>query len=358
MATPAQAAISQQPMIGHHPGCNPTVYTLQRDGIEVQITDAGASLYRLRVPDAQGQPDDILCAPRLAEHFVANPAYMGATVGRYANRIAGARFTLDGTEHSLVANEGDNQLHGGEGWHRQLWQADILDTDSGPSLKFTYRSVAGEGGFPGTVVARVRYSLLADRTLQIAYYAETDAPTVVNMTNHAYFNLHGAHYQGLRGHHMRIPARQITETGPGNLPTGRLLDVAGTPFDLRQAQDVGMVVEGQPEALQATQGYDHNYVFTTENTEQLLDMAIAHSTLTGRTLRISSTQPGMQFYTGNFMGGQPGPEPDRPYDNHQAFCCEPQHFPDTPNQPGFPTCVITPDRPYRQTLVYRFGVED
>ncbi len=346
-------AVISQPMPGD--ATAPTVFTLRRDGVEVQVTDAGASLYRVRTPDGQGGIDDIVCAPRQAEHFVANPAYMGATIGRFANRIAGARITVNGTAYPLTVNEGPNQLHGGECWHRHRWEAAITEHATDPSVKFSYRSPAGEGGFPGTVSAHVRYTLKARGELQIAFFAESDAPTVVNMTNHAYFNLNGAYYQGLRGQHAQLFASRMTETGAGNLPTGRILEVAGTPFDLRRPLDLAAVLDDLPDALKETRGYDHNFVYKTENTQQIVDMAQISSQVTGRTLRISSSQPGMQFYTGNFMGGQPGPEPGRTYDNYQAFCCEPQHFPDTPNQPDFPQCNVTPEQPYRQTIVYRFG---
>lgn len=335
----------------------PTIFSLRQGPVEVQVTDAGASLFRVITPDRDGAPGDIMCGPRLSEHFLANQAYMGATVGRYANRIAGARITLDGQTSELVANEGPNTLHGGESWHRHLWQASIPEQATEPTVRFTYHSPAGEGGFPGNVAAHVRYSLRKDGALQVSFFAETDAPTVVNMTNHAYFNLHGAHYQSLRGHHVRLFAQQFTESGPGNLPSGRILEVSGTPFDLRQPLDIGRLLEDMPSELVPTNGFDHNFVFKTENTEQLVDMALITSPQTGRTLRISSSQPGMQFYTGNYMGGQPGPEPEKTYDNHQAFCCEPQHFPDTPNQPHFPQCTIAPDRPYRQTMVLRFGTQ-
>lgn len=348
-------AVESQPMPGD--GAVPTVYKLQRDGIEVQVTDSGASLYRIRTPDRQGNVDDIACAPRQAEYFAANPAYMGGTIGRYANRIAGARICIDGTPYALTANEGPNLLHGGDCWHRHRWSAAVTEHATDPSVKFSYRSPDGEGGFPGNVSAHVRYTLQAGGVLQIAYFAESDAPTVVNMTNHTYFNLNGAHYKGLRGHHVQLFANRMTEVGAGNLPTGRIEEVSGTPFDLRRPLDLGAVLDNLPDALQATRGFDHNYVYKTENTQQIVDMAQLSSQLTGRTLRVSSSQPGMQFYTGNVMGGQPGPEPGRPYDNHQAFCCEPQHFPDTPNQPHFPQCVVTPEQPYRQTIVYRFGTQ-
>lgn len=343
----------------HSPRWDRTVRVvhLETPGLQVDVTDSGASIYRIRMATTDGQWQDIACAPRDMDDFVANGAFMGATVGRYANRIAGAEFTLDGTRYPLLANEGPNQLHGGECWHAHTWDLSLDTEATSPTVVFRRHSPAGEGGFPGAADAEVRYSL-QDNALVIDYRVTTDAPTPVNMTNHTYFNLAGADRQALDDHWVTLYADRITETDADSLPTGRLLPVEGTAFDLRQPVNLGQRLQDNPPEVAVHNGYDHNFVYQTDNNADLTTMARIWHAPSGRRLTVASTQPGMQFYCGNFMGGQPAPEPGTTYDNHQAFCCEPQHFPDSPNQPDFPQTVATETSPYAETVIYTFDWAD
>ena len=332
------------------------LFCLKNDRIEVWLTDLGASIYRIRTPDSQGNWADIACAPRRLEAFSNHPAFMGATIGRYANRIAEARFTLQGETYHLTANDGGNTLHGGECWHRDHWQASTEQTKSALTVEFTRHSPDGEGGFPGNVDARVTYRLGNDGCLHLTFSATTDVTTVLNMTNHTYFNLNGADYQNLEGHHVRLPATHVTAVTADAIPTGALQPVVDTPFDFKQSTDLAARLAEHPAEFSDAGGIDHNYVYKLSNAHDSVLMTEIVNVRNGRTLTLHSTQPGMQFYTGNYMAGLEGPDRNRTYQAQQGFCIEPQHFPDTPNQPRFPSCVVTPEQPYRESVVMTFGV--
>lgn len=334
------------------------LFCLRNGPIEVILTNEGASIYRILTPDEQGAIDDIVCYSPQHQHFAGSLGYLGSTVGRYANRILGARFTLAGETYHLVANAPENiSIHGGESWHKHVWDSEILSTSDVAAVSFSRRSPAGEGGFPGTVDASVTYRLNASGELSIDFNATTDAPTVINLTNHAYFNLHGADYQNLDDQWFIIHTDTLTATDAAALPTGAFAPVSNTVFDLSRPTRVSNLLNPLANELTTTKGFDQNYVFKRENSPELVTMATVVSRRNGRVLQIASTQPGMQFYTGNYMGGTPGPIEGQTYRAHQAFCCEPQHFPDTPNQPAFPPCAVTPEQPYHERIVMRFGIE-
>lgn len=356
--TPSTVFVTTAAFPGASSESKAKLYCLRNGPIEVILTNEGASIYRVLTPDQDGEIDDIVCYSPLHEHFAGSLGYLGATVGRYANRILGGQFSLDGQTYALVSNGPNNiSLHGGESWHKHLWQAEIHEHPDEAIVSFRRRSPAGEGGFPANVDACITYRLTAHGELCIDMDATTDAPTVVNLTNHAYFNLNGAHYQNLDDHWFIIHTDTRTATDDNGLPTGEYATVANSVFDLSKPTRVNPLLNPVAEGLKTTQGFDQNYVFKRTNSAELTTMATVVNRRNGRVLQIASTQPGMQFYTGNFMGGTPGPLSDQRYENHQAFCCEPQHFPDTPNQPAFPPCTVRPEQPYQERIVMRFGVQ-
>lgn len=283
-------------------------------------------------------------------------ANLGATVGRYANRIGHGRTTLDGRPLQLDVNTPHHHLHGGaQGFGHQLWDSHIALDGDVPTLTFRYRSPDGEAGFPGDLDVEQIIRLLPDNTVELRYHAATNQPTLVNMTNHAYFNLAGATAGSLAEHRFRIHSDRYTEADETALPTGRVLTVADSVMDLREWTEItDRLVALDDPILKRAGGYDHNYVFGTEYRREAVLMGEARHVPSGRWLRCSSTLPGLQFYTGNFLGGTPRNDNER-YERHGAFCFEPGYWPDSPNHLDFPDCVVRPDTPYRATIRYQFG---
>ncbi|MEX1057049.1 MAG: aldose epimerase family protein [Natronospirillum sp.] len=358
MAQPGSPVLTEHPWTSEDTHLTARLFCLRNEHVEIWLTDAGASIYRLRTPDIQGNWNDIACAPRRLEAFWNHPAYMGATIGRVANRIGKACLTLDNKEYRLIANESANTLHGGESWHRDRWQVKTMEYYDSVAVEFCRYSPNGEGGFPGNVEAKVRYRLTSDANLQVEFSATTDATTVVNMTNHTYYNLNGADYQSLTGHQMHLPADFITEVDEESIPTGELLAVPGTPFDFTRPADLLERLSSAPPEFEVTTGIDHNFAYKPVNSPTPVLMAHVVNTLNGRTLTLRSTQPGLQLYTGNYMAGLEGPDPTMVYQRQQAFCLEPQHYPDSPNKANFPGCTVTPDQPYAESMVLSFGVTE
>ena len=322
----------------------------------VSVTNLGGHIVEILAPDRQGKLADVTLGYKDFAGYLADTSYFGSLVGRYANRIAKGRFTLDGKTYTLATNNGPNSLHGGPtGFQKRVWSAKVVSGPDGDALELTYVSRDGEEGYPGTLTAKVVYSLRADGGLVIDYEATTDAPTVVNLTNHAYFNLAGEGEGTILGHEMQIEADATTPVDPTLIPTGEKWTVEGTPFDFRKPVAIGARIDAADEQLKAGGGYDHNYVLRGKAGE-LRPAARVVEPKSGRVLEMLTTEPGVQFYSGNFLDGSVTGKSGKPYVRRGAFCLEAQHFPDSPNEPSFPSVVLRPGETYRQTTVYRFSV--
>jgi aldose 1-epimerase len=330
-------------------------YTLTNsDGLQAEILTYGGTLRALRAPGRDGSMADVVLgfddfAPYLGHH-----PFFGSLVGRYANRIRAGRFTLDEQTYSLAINNGPNHLHGGPGgFHQVLWQAQPLEAPDGPSLTLAYSSPDGEEGYPGTLSVVVTYTLTNTNDLRIDYEARTDRATVINLTNHAYFNLAG---EGtILGHELQVAASRFLPVDPTSIPLGELRPVTGTPFDLRRPALIGERIGADDEQLRLVQGFDHCFVID-KSPGELAFAAMASDPESGRTLEVYTTQPGIQLYTSNFLEGAIAGKGGRRYEQYSALCLETQHFPDSPNQPQFPSTVLRPGERYKHTTVYRLGI--
>ena len=326
------------------------LYTLRNSkGAEARIMNYGGVLVSLKVPDRTGALGDIVAGLDTFQDYLKPPPYFGAIIGRYGNRIGNARFTLNGVEYNLSKNDGQNSLHGGaRGFDKRLWRADLV---SPQSLELKYRSADGEEGYPGNLDVTVKYTLTDANELRIDYSATTDKETVVNLTNHSYFNLAGE--GDILAHEVTINADRFTPVDKGLIPTGELKDVTGTPFDFRTATPIGKRIEQKDQQLIFAGGYDHNWVLNRSG-NGLETAAKVSDPKSGRVMEVLTTQPGLQFYTGNFLDGTLKGK-GRTYTRRSAFCMETQHFPDSPNQPKFPSTVLKPGSVYESTTVYRFA---
>jgi aldose 1-epimerase len=337
-----------------------SLYTLtNRAGAEVRIIDYGAIVVSLKVPDRAGKLRDVVLGYDDLAGYVQDKAFLGAIVGRYANRIAAGKFTLDGKTYQLDLNNGPHHLHGGaQGFYRKLWKAEKVKSKGDPSLKLTYVSPDGEDGYPGKVTLTVTYTLTADNALRIDYLGTTDKPTIFNPTHHSYFNLSGDPTQTILDEELTIEADQTTAVGAGLIPTGKLMDVAGTPLDFRQPTRIGARIDANDGQLALGKGYDHNWVLrhhdhqTGAGVHQAAEVADARS---GIVMQVLTDQPGLQFYSGNFLDGTIHGKQGVLYQRRTALCLEAQLFPDSPNQPAFPSAVLRPGHPYKQTTIYRFS---
>lgn len=331
------------------------LYTLTNGDVKATVTNYGARLVSLLVPNKENAPTDVVLGYDKAATYKANKtSFYGAIVGRYGNRIAKGAFSLDGKTYQLEKNDGENSLHGGNnGVYDKVWTAEQLDEKT---VKLTYHSVDGEAGYPGNVDMTVVYSLETDNSLQIDYTATTDKATVLNLTNHAYFNLNGEGDASILDHHLTIYADKITPVDETLIPTGALMDVSGTPFDFRQATLIGERIHADDQQLKRGKGYDHNFVLNKK--EGLAKAAEVYSAKSGIQMDVLTEEPGVQFYSGNFMeGGQPIGKGGKDYGHRSAFCLETQHFPDAPNQPTFPSTVLKPGDTYHTKTVYKFSVK-
>lgn len=332
-------------------------YTLTNaGGLEAEILTYGGTLRALRAPGRDGRLADIVLGfDDLAGYLGAHP-YFGSLIGRFGNRIKEGRFSLDGRAYSLAVNNGPNHLHGGPGgFHRATWQAQPLAAPDGPSLTLAYSSPDGEEGYPGALSVVVAYTLTDANDLRIDYEARCDRPTVLNLTNHAYFNLAG---EGtILGHELQLAASRFLPIDATSIPLGELRQVAGTPFDFRQPAQIGPRLGADDEQLRLVKGFDHCYVLDKAPGELGFAGTVADPE-SGRTLEVYTTQPGVQLYTGNFLEdeGTIVGKGGRPYPRYGALCLETQHFPDSPNQPQFPSTTLGPGERYRQTTVYRLGL--
>src|SRR6266545_69216 len=325
-------------------------------GLELRAITYGATIIALRVPDRQGHLDDIVLGyPTLAGYLEKSP-YFGAIVGRYGNRIARGRFTLDGATYGLATNDGPNHLHGGvRGFDKVVWSASPSETETSAAVALSYTSPAGEEGYPGTLAVRVTYTLTDENELRLDYLATTDRATPVNLTQHSYFNLAGAGSGDILRHVLTIAADRYTPVDATLIPTGEIASVAGTPFDFRTPTAIGARIGQQDIQLERGRGYDHNWVLTRAGDSLALAARVTEPT-SGRTLDVLTTEPGMQFYSGNFLDGTITGKDGRVYRHRYGFCLETQHFPDSPNHPNFPSTILRPGREYRSTTVFQFSV--
>lgn len=351
-ATPSSSAWGRTPE-----GQNVDLITLKNgNGIEIRVATLGGIITALRTPDRAGQFDDIVLGHDALMGYFPNPTFFGCLVGRYANRIARGRFTLDGVTYTLATNDGPNHLHGGrKGWDQAVWRAEPFQNATGVGVVLRHTSPDGDEGYPGAVTAEVTYTLTGRNELRVDYRATTDKPTVINLTQHSYFNLAGARAADVLGHELVINADRFTPVDETLIPTGELALVEATPFDFRVATPIGKRIAQPDVQLQRGRGYDHNFVLTREGGGLALAARVFEPT-TGRTLEISTTEPGLQFYSGNFLDGTVKGKGGRAYTQRSGFCLETQHFPDSPNQPSFPSTVVRPDQPYRSTTVMTFSV--
>ncbi|MFN0048561.1 MAG: aldose epimerase family protein [Cytophagales bacterium] len=334
------------------------IYTLTNaNEMVVKITNFGGIITSIQTPDKAGKLAEVtLGFDSLASYVAPHPSF-GAIVGRYANRIAKGKFTLNNQTYTLAINNGENHLHGGlRGFDKALWKAEIVKSDSGLSaLKLTYLSRDMEEGYPGNLSLTVTYTLKNDNGLQIDYMATTDKPTVLNLTNHAYFNLNGAKTDVL-AHEVKINASTFTPINKNSIPLGNLQDVKGTPFDFTTFTTIGANINADDEQIQFGNGYDHNFVVDKEK-DVLALAATAYEPESGRVLEMYSTEPGVQFYTGNFLDGSLKGKNGIAYGKRFGFCFESQHFPDSPNQADFPTTVLNVGETFHSTTVYKFSVK-
>jgi aldose 1-epimerase len=334
------------------------LYVLRnKNGMEVTISTYGGAVVSIKVPDRNGKIGDVVLGYDSVEGYINDKANLGVLVGRYANRIGHAQFSLDGKTYTLAKNNGENSLHGGvKGFGKVLWKAREAATKDEQRLELWYLSKDGEEGFPGNLEVRVVYTLTDANALEIAYSATTDKTTVVNLTNHSYFNLAGPGSGDILGSELMIEADQFTPVDSGLIPTGELRDVTGTPFDFRKATAIGARIEANDEQIKLGGGYDHNFVLRRRGKGVLSLAARAVEPTTGRVLEVWTTEPGIQLYTGNFLDGFQG-KGGAHYPKRSAFCLETQHFPGSPNQPKFPSVVLKPGGRYQTTTVYKFAAE-
>ena len=358
-ATPQPGSTTKK-AFGKTPEGQPVdLYVLtNRGGAEAAITNYGGAVVSLKVPDRNGKLADVVLGYDTADGYVNDKSYFGAIVGRYGNRIGHAQFVLDGKTYTLAKNNGENSLHGGiKGFNKAVWTAKVLSAKDGQSLELSYLSKDGEEGFPGDLQVSVIYTLTDANALKIVYSATTDKKTVVNLTNHSYFNLAGQGSGDILGHLLTIQADQFTPVDSGLIPTGELRDVAGTPFDFRKSTAIGTRIDQEDEQLKLGGGYDHNFVLQrTADIGESLAARVVEPT-TGRVLEVWTTEPGVQFYTGNFLDGKSTGKGGVAYPRRSAFCLETQHYPDSANQPKFPSVVLKPGERYHTITTYRFSAE-
>ncbi|WP_163192278.1 aldose epimerase family protein [Clostridium thermarum] len=334
------------------------IFTLKNSkGITAEITNFGGVIVSLMVPDKNGKVEDIVLGfDKLADYEKKGP-YLGAAIGRYANRIGGAAFELNGVQYKVDNNEGENHLHGGfKGFDKVVWQAEVVNNNGTETLELTYRSKDGEGGYPGNLDVKITYSITEDNELRIDYHAVSDKDTVVNLTNHSYFNLSGHNSGDILGHKVMLNADKFTPTDKASIPTGELADVKGTPMDFTTMKPVGQDIHADFQQIQNTKGFDHNWVLNTNGNlkEKAAEVVDENS---GRVMEVYTTKPGVQLYTGNFLEESPVVgKGGYVYRNHSGLCLETQYFPDSPNKNNFPSAVLKAGDEYKHTTIYKFSV--
>jgi aldose 1-epimerase len=353
---PSPNQISRQGFGQTKDGTEVYLFTLRNTrGAEARISNYGGIVTSLKVPDGHGKTGDVVLGyDNLADYLKESP-FFGALIGRYGNRIAKGHFTLNGQQYTLATNNYPNALHGGtKGFDKVVWEPKVLVNPDGPALKLTYLSKDNEEGYPGNLSVTVVYTLTEDNALKVDYTGTTDKDTVVNLTQHSYFNLAGK--DTILNHVVMIPADKFTPVDSTLIPTGDLRPVEGTPFDFRKPTAIGARINQDDEQLKFGKGYDHNWVINKPNGQFGLMARVTEPT-TSRVLEVFSTEPGLQFYSGNFLDGTLKGKSGWVYQFRDGFCMEPQHYPDSPNKPEFPSVVLKPGQTYHNTIVYKFSVQ-
>ncbi|MDR3718786.1 MAG: galactose mutarotase [Bryobacteraceae bacterium] len=355
--TPMSSSITKASFGQTADGAPVDLYTLKNAaGMEVAVTTFGGRVVTLKAPGRDGKFTDVVLGFDNLQGYLGVHPYFGAIVGRYGNRIAKGQFKLDGKTYKLAVNDGANSLHGGiKGFDKVVWTGREVPGGD-PSVELTYLSKDGEEGYPGNLTQKVTYTLTAANELRIDYSATTDKDTVVNVTNHSYFNLAGQGKGDILGHVLQLNASKMTPVDAGLIPTGELKSVEGTPFDFRQPTVIGARIGADDEQIKRGGGYDHNFVVDGEPGTLRLAARVTEPT-SGRVLEVSTTEPGVQFYTGNFLDGKVQGKGGVAYAKRTGFCLETQHFPDSPNHPAFPTTTLKPGAEYKSTTVFKFSVQ-
>jgi aldose 1-epimerase len=332
------------------------IYTLtNRNGMEAKITNYGGIVVSLTAPDRDRKFADVVLGFNDLDTYLKGHPYFGTVIGRFGNRIAKGRFTLNGVEYKLAVNNGENHLHGGiKGFDKVVWKAVPTRTKLGQSLILSYLSKDGEEGYPGVLLVHVHYTLTNNNELRIDYTAATNKDTVTNLTHHSYFNLAGEGNGDILNHLLTLKANRFTPTDAGSIPTGELRNVSGTPFSFLKSTAIGERINGTDQQLQFGSGYDHNWIVN-GRAGLLRQAASVYEPTTGRVMDVWTTEPGIQFYTGNFLDGTLTGKSGKPYPRRSGFCLETQHYPDSPNKPAFPTTTLKKGATYRSTTIYRFS---
>ncbi len=335
------------------------LYTLTNaNGLVMKVTNYGGIVVSFIVPDRDGNMADIVLGYDQLEGYVENNPYFGCIVGRYGNRIGKAKFSLEGQEYTLAANNGENSLHGGiKGFDKVVWDAAPVTNDTSVAVVFKYLSPDGEEGFPGNLEVTVTYTLTNDNEFKIDYHAATDKTTVVNLTHHSYWNLAGEGSGDILGHELMLNADTFTPVDAGLIPTGELPSVEGTPMDFRVPTAIGARIDEDYEQLNFGKGYDHNWVLNKEKEGVMTLAATLYEPETGRFMEIFTEEPGIQFYSGNFLDGSIIGKSDVPYEFRNGLCLETQHYPDSPNKPDFPSVVLKPGEEYKTTTIHKFSTK-
>ena len=350
-------SVTQEPFGALPDGREVVKYTLSNSqGMSVSIMNYGAIVTNLEVPDKNGESGNVVLGYDSLQGYLDEPSYFGATIGRYGNRIDEGKFTLDGKTYDLATNNGPNHLHGGEqGFDKVLWTARPVKSDEKASLVLNYVSQDGEEGYPGTLKVETRYTLFSDNRLELEYKAVTDKKTICNLTNHSYFNLKDAGASPILDHELYINADSFTPVDPTLIPTGEIRPVAGTPFDFTKRKKIGADINADNKQLEHGNGYDHNFVLNGDPGEMKLAARLIEPE-TGRVLEVHTREPGLQFYSGNFLDGSVTGKNGTVYEFRHALCLETQHFPDSPNQADFPSTVLNPDETYHTRTKWVFRV--
>ncbi len=326
------------------------------NGVSVDVINYGGIITRIETPDSNGNMGNIVLGLDNLEDYTNATTYFGAIIGRFGNRIANGKFSLNGTDYQLATNDGDNHLHGGvQGFDKKVWTMVPFSTENSAGVTLSLVSPDGDQGYPGELTTQVTYTLTNKNTLDMQFVAKTNKPTIINMTQHSYFNLAGK--GDILDHQMQINSNAITPVDGGLIPTGELMQVAGTPFDFRNPKAIGKDINIDDEQLKLGKGYDHNFVLKNKPNHDLIEAANVYEPSSGRTLTVYTEEPAVQFYSGNFLDGSSKQASGLVHKLRSGFCLEPQHFPDAPNQPTFPSTTLLPGEIYSTRIVYEFGTK-